>query len=231
MAQLAVICGVKREAFAALKGCPDISLIIYVTGVRQGRGTELALSALRDGAEGLVSFGTCGALDPSLKPGDVIIPDGVISPLGEDFPCDGPWVERLRARAVGPNGPGGPGSRMFGSQHLVDTPLKKANLLQDTGALAVDMESHEIAEVAAQERVPFVVARAVSDTAETAIPSWLAGTIGKHGQVKMMSMLVGMAVHPGDMGALMRLGRESGPAIQSLRRVAGLLIPSFTASR
>ncbi len=231
MAQLAVICGVKREALAALKGCLDISLLIYVTGARGGRGGELARSAIREGAEGLISFGTAGGLDPSLKPGDPIIPNSVRTPLGRDIPCDMEWMKSLRRRMVGEGPALETEYQVFGSQRLIDTPAKKANLFTGTGASAVDMESHEIAEAARAEGVPFVVARAVSDTSGTAIPEWVGAAVGGRGQVRAFSLIGGLLTHPGDFGALIRLGRESGPAFQTLGRMAGVLIPAFAASR
>ena len=65
---------------------------------------------------------------------------------------------------------------MLGASDIIATEDDKARAWRDTGALAVDMESHVVAHVAARHRLPMVAIRVVTDPAERALPpSALAG--------------------------------------------------------
>src|SRR5262245_22159612 len=81
----------------------------------------------------LVSFGIAGALDPSLKPGDLIVAEAVNLADGTSIACDAVWRQRLlqkaneRARVVA------------GRSVAAATSSEKAELFRGTGAVAVDM--------------------------------------------------------------------------------------------
>ena len=60
-----------------------------------------------------------------------------------------------------------------------------------------------------------------------AIPAWVPGHISENGVPVYGAILAGLATHPWDLPGLIRLKRDSGRAVRSLRRVAGRLGPSF----
>jgi nucleoside phosphorylase len=64
-----------------------------------GMGAERAHAAgellLSEGATGLLSWGFAAALDDSVKPGTVIVPERVISATGESYPVSAEWHCRL----------------------------------------------------------------------------------------------------------------------------------------
>jgi adenosylhomocysteine nucleosidase len=98
----------------------------------------------------------------------------------------------------------------------------KAAARRETGAVAVDMESSAVAEVAVASHVPFLAVRVIVDTALDSIPESVTAA-GASGQVRIARLLTGLARSPGDIMALVRLSRRYGAAIRSLRAVAKLV--------
>ncbi|HET8605497.1 MAG TPA: hypothetical protein VFL66_00560 [Gaiellaceae bacterium] len=116
------------------------------------RGTRLGMGAdhVKPGTVPVVIAGVCGAIDPSLRPGDLVLASEVRGD-GEPIPCATDLAERLGAR-VGP----------LVSQDRIAGRADKA-ALRETGALAVDMESYRLAASAGDR--PVAVVRAVVDRA------------------------------------------------------------------
>lgn len=217
--RLGVIVGVQREALC-LTALKDVSaMTIAVTGAKPGRARIAAARLLDEGAAGLVSFGTCGALDPALVPGDVVIPSQIETIGTQPIACDPAWRSALQAfSTVG--GEGAEAPCLLGSDEVATTVQAKQDLYRRSGASVVDMESAEIAEVARERGRPFVAIRAVSDTAQQTLPAWIGKTIDDQGSVVFGPLVWGLLTHPWDLPSLMRLGRTSKASFESLRRVA-----------
>ena len=115
-----------------------------------GDGKDLAAKISRSithDCRGLISFGVSGGLAPHLKPGTCVIGSAVISSAGE-HPTDVQWSKRLLDAFPNPVY----GALVGVPQPIADPDAKRA-LYLETGAVAVDMESHVVAGVAAGARV------------------------------------------------------------------------------
>jgi 4-hydroxy-3-methylbut-2-en-1-yl diphosphate reductase len=151
---LLVLAPLALEARAVRSGAP------WARVERVGMGPKRAsksVELLDQGSRGAILVaGFCGALDPGLEPGDVVLASEVRGPTGTTV-CSDPAVlagvlERGGLRVhVGP---------IASSQRLVLRDRRRA--LQRTGALAVDMESAWLAPAAQGQ--PFVTLRVVVDT-------------------------------------------------------------------
>ena len=111
---------------------------------------------------GVISFGVAGGLDPSLKSGDVVVATEVVAgdarwlaglALSEEL-IDGPHWAPTVVRAG-----------LAGVEQVVVGQAGKAALHSETGASAVDMESHIAAAYAAEAGLPFAALRVISDPA------------------------------------------------------------------
>src|SRR5262249_53762759 len=139
-----------------------------VHAICSGDGRNLAsslASAIRGGCGGLVSFGVAGGLHPDLQPGDCIVASTVVSD-SILIPTDRRWSQHL-IEAV----PGAVLGVLVGVRAPVATPWAKQILHRETGAIAVDMESHVVASVAARHAIPMVAMRVVTDPAVRALPT------------------------------------------------------------
>jgi adenosylhomocysteine nucleosidase len=220
---IGVITGLRAEArsLSALTG-----LRIVCSGSNPQQARRLAVELIDEGARGLLSFGLAGGLSPAVRPGDLLLPEAVVLPAGARLPTDREWCGRLAARlsALAPHVHRG---TLAGSDRLLATIAAKRELHAATGALAVDMESHGIAETATHAGLPFVVIRAVADPFDQLLPRAASTAIGSDGEVRLRAVARALLERPGELGALLRLARQSGRALAALRRVALLVGPAL----
>ncbi len=141
------------EAMVLRWGAPGLEVI--TTGVGPERSARAASRLRHEEPRGVVVAGLCGALDPHLRPGDVIVPDRLLTPDGR--------MQELRAaklRAlVAATGARIVEGAILGVDHVVSE--RERTGLRATGASAVDMESPWLA--AAAKGRPFGVVRIVVD--------------------------------------------------------------------
>lgn len=127
---------------------------------RCGMGPARARAAVRrhdpGSARALAVAGVCGALDPELRPGTVVVPGDVSTRDGATHRADAAGlVDALRRRGIAART-----GALVGSDHLV-TGAERSRLFEVTGAAVVDMETPWLAAAAAER--PFAVLRVVVD--------------------------------------------------------------------
>ena len=118
--------------------------------VASGPGPRLVEKALAEkkNVNGIISTGFCGALDPALQVGNIVV-----------------WGDA----AVASDAPFARGE-IFSSDRVAVTASEKRALRNRTGAIAVDMEAAAVKSKAAEWGVPFMCIRVVSDTAADDMP-------------------------------------------------------------
>lgn len=211
-----VVVGYRAEA-----RCLSPELRILCSGADPARARAAASRLHEQGVAGLVSFGLAGGLAPGLAPGDLLLPEAVVLPDGATITTDSAWRSRLAATLEGA-GLSARSAPIAGSERIVATPDAKRILFARTGAAAVDMESHAVAEVAARAGLPFLVLRAVADHSDQAIPRAAQGAIDAQGEIRHAAVLAGLMRRPWEIPVLIGLGRSSGRGLACLRRVAAL---------
>lgn len=189
MGHVIAVVGLRREA-AVLRGLN----VVTIAGGGDSRRLADELSAAASGADGIISFGTAGALDGRLGIGDWVIGERVGQLL-----CSERWIDaiahRLPEARIGP---------IHADGRLVASPFDKAELNRAFGALAADMESHVVAEVAARAGLPFAVLRCVSDEASAALPPAIEVAMKPGGGLALGAVLGSLLRHPGQLPALAR---------------------------
>lgn len=214
--RLVVVCGLRSEArIAAADG-----VTVLVGGgdnIRLAADLERAAAS----ADGLLSFGVAGGLQPGVKPGDTRVAAGLIAPDGSRFQPDQAWTRALSSKIGVP-------AAVFAA---VDAPLadvaSKAAVYRATGAATVDMESHIVARAAVHYGITFAAIRVVTDPAERSLPH--AATVGMRsdGKVDLAAILRSLGRHPGQVPSLIRTGLDARVAFAALLRCRQLLGPGF----
>lgn len=158
----------------------------------------------------VVSAGACGALDPRLGRGALVVPEAVVAPTGRRHATDG--VAALVRRGA-----------LLTVAQVAQTAADKARLWMDTGALAVDMESAPIVEWARARGLRVAVIRAVSDTAEQAVPADVAALVDAGGRVRAGQALRAALARPRAVADALALGRGADAALRTVAAALGTI--------
>jgi hopanoid-associated phosphorylase len=205
--------GMQREARLVERHGEGIG-VRAVAGGGRAELLEKRLKAALEGAEAVLSIGLGGALDPALEVGAVVVATEVLRPRRR-WETDAAWREWLLARL-----PGARSGAVYGSDEMVLHALDKARLRGKGGAVLVDMESHVAAKVAAARSLPFAVVRVVSDKATASLPQAVLAGITEDGAMNLMGVLGALARDPGQLPALVRVGRDADLAFKALDSAA-----------
>jgi adenosylhomocysteine nucleosidase len=171
---------------------------------------------------GVISFGVAGGLDPTLKSGDIVVATEVMagdtrwlagSALNEELIANAAMGRRRVVR-------GG----LAGVEQVVAGIAKKAALWLETGAAAVDMESHIAAAYATDAGLPFAALRVISDPANRALPALARDAIKPNGDIDLRRVLRGVARNPMTLHSLVSTGIDFNRALRSLRGCRDLLL-------
>jgi len=204
--------------------------LLIVSGVGPAAARDAARRLATAGVGALLSWGMAGALDPLLAPGTLVVPGEVVSPDGVLFATGHEWRERV-SRAIPASQPLCSG-RLLTSAEALGSLEAKSLALRRTAAVAVDMESSAIAEVAAASRLAFLVVRAIVDGATDPVPrAALSALTPGTDALRIARMLAALARAPAELPALIRLSGSYRSARRALAAVArtGALKPAGAA--
>jgi hopanoid-associated phosphorylase len=212
MKPLGIVTGLARE-IACLHPIDRAGTHVFAAGGSFPRAYGAAKAWVEAGAvAGLVSFGIAGALDPALRPGEIVVAREVVDAEGGSWLAPAEWQSRIAAAL-----PGARRGAIFGAGRPVASPADKAALFDAFGALAVDMESHGVARAAAEAELPFVAVRVVADPAERALPRAALAGMDERGGTRIAPVLRALAARPAEVPALLRVARDAGAAFAALK--------------
>jgi adenosylhomocysteine nucleosidase len=176
-------------------------------------GLRAALAAaIARGATGIISFGIAGGLAPELVAGDWVVASAVRKGATR-IATDRAWALSLLDSL-----PGAVHADVAGTDTVVADPDEKSELFHTSGAVAVDMESHIAAQVAAEHRVPFVACRVIIDAAHRALPP--AATLGLRadGKPNVPAIFRSVCREPRQIPDLVRTAFDARIAERALRQ-------------
>ncbi len=195
---------------------------LHVAGMGPERSVAAAATLRRQGIGALVNWGCAAALSPELSPGRLLLPRSCILPDRSEVPCDPVWWRRLTDRLADLAPATTP---LAGSETILPTPTAKRAFHRETEAPAADMESAFLARWCLQQGIPFVAVRAVADDAGAAIPAAVLAAADPDGGIDPLKLLLQLLRHPGQIGPLLRLGRQFRLARDTLATAAARLLP------
>jgi len=215
-----IVTGLVQEARIAAG--PGMAVICSSSDPQQLRAllTVFDPSSIR----GVISFGVAGGLDPTLKSGDVVVATEVLA-------GDARWLAGLTLNedliaSVGLGGRRIVRASLAGAEEVVAARHVKAALHSETGAAAVDMESHIAADYAAKAGLPFAALRVVSDPAHRALPSSAMAAIKPNGDIDLRKIMRSVVRNPMTLRDLVSTGIDFSRALKSLRGCRGFLLGS-----
>ncbi len=199
-----IVTGLQAEAsIAARLGCA------VAAGGGTPWGAELAAERLvAEGATALLSFGLAGGLVAELRPGDIVVPMGVVE-AGRIRPTNA-----AMAACLG----GWSGGMIAAEAEIVALASDKADLAKSSLCGSVDLESGAVARVAERHGIPFAVLRAICDPAERDLPPAALSTLNAKGAIAGTRLIASILRHPGQIPDLIALGGDAARARKALVR-------------
>ena len=180
-----------------------------VAGMGADSARHVAEGVMGSSYQFCISTGFAGALSEKHSVGDVLVAEAV-QHLGKSktLQCSRNLVHAARddgAKEV---------KIFLTADHIVKTQQEKAQLAPF--ADAVEMESFAVMEAAAARNLSAVAIRVISDASNAEVPAFVDGMLDEKGQISASGVLRQMARHPLQLPALIRLGRDSRTAAESL---------------
>jgi adenosylhomocysteine nucleosidase len=174
---------------------PNVSVLC---GTAQ-RYVDKLEKAVQAGGGGIISIGIAGGLAPGLSPGDWVIASGVVAD-GIRIPTDIRWSQKLRQAL-----PDALHADISGVDAPVVTEADKSVLHKLAGTVAVDMESHIAARIAARHGVPFAACRVIIDPAERTLPPATLVGMRPDGRPDVFAVVRSLCRQPRQALALLRV--------------------------
>jgi adenosylhomocysteine nucleosidase len=203
-----------------LAGHP-VTIAVTGDGARNARSGADALLA-GGPVQALVVLGVSGALTPELTTADLIV--GACVKDEEGLAHDAPAAQ-VAALAAATRGRA---ALVMSARKIADTVAEKtrlARLAQADGRPAVvDLESAAYVAAAEQARVPWIVLRAVSDTAGEALPAILNRSADASGSVNRGRVLRGLFSDPGALPQLLSLRKRVAQCAEVLAHAAAAAV-------
>lgn len=209
MSVVGIVCAMKSEASCIMNlrfplfkmAMPGQNTRLCLCGVGTNMAADAASLLHKNGVDALVSFGVAAALDPRLTPGDLVLPETILAAdkigagVGTEAGAEAEenrlvnqeWRNRIQRQLSSQLTV--VGGALVTSQVPLTSGQAKLELGKATGACAMDMESGDVAEVAAKAGVPFIAIRAIIDPVEFSPPEALLSVVYPDGSVQLFQFL------------------------------------------
>lgn len=186
---------------------------IRIATVDSGPGMARARRATEALIEGhsprwIVSTGFCGALRPEMKVGQIVVSNKITTTNNEELTVDvGMSTDPARGLYVG---------KTITVEQIVRTVAQKQTLAEQSGAIAVDMESHAVASVCHDRKNRFLAIRAISDDLSADLPVEVLSLMGETGAVRIGAAIGALWKRPSSYKDMWRLREHAMIASEHL---------------
>jgi len=192
--------------------------LLSISGIGPEAARTAATNLVKHGATALLSWGCAGALSNKLEPGDLLLPRTILTVDNQTLHPHGIWQKQLTAQLSGTLK--WHEEMLVESNRMVSGIEEKQTMAHASGAIAVDMESAAIGRVASQAGIPFMVIRAVADSADEGLPSCIAEAMNGRGRLQIRKLLATLILQPVLWPKLIRLSLHFHAATRTLRIVS-----------
>ncbi|MEE8277752.1 MAG: hypothetical protein V3R89_03425 [Thermoanaerobaculia bacterium] len=179
------------------------------------RGVEALLD--RFPVDRMLAVGVAGGLTPDLDVGTVVVARQVWNGAAAVPPPEESWLEAVLERTAAVE------ATVVNSERIAGDPTTKADLWRlagGEGSAAVDLESAAFARAAAAHGLPYLVIRAISDTADETLPLDFDRFRDQDGRIVESKVLLHALMRPRLLRPLLRLRGQVRDCAESLAEVA-----------
>jgi len=188
--------------------------LLAISGMGFERAQKASEVLITRGATQLLSWGTAGGLAPNLQAGDVVVPEKILFKDKEYF-ADKDWHKEFKQEF-------NTGSIVF-SENILTSVHDKQDLFSKYHAVAIDMESAAVAEIAQKHGLPFLALRFIVDASNEVLPSVVLDALSDDGQVNHVRLLKNLLLKPKEIFALIHLAKSFSKAQKSMNHHSVIL--------
>jgi hopanoid-associated phosphorylase len=178
-------------------------------------------NVVKKGCRSIISFGVAGGLAPHLRPGNWVVASSIIDKQ-QVRPTDRVWSEKILEMI-----PGAVHMPIAGVDSAIVNPTAKRRMHVETGAAAVDMESHLVARLASTHGLSFAAVRMVIDPAHRVVPVAALAGMRPDGGTSITAVMRELIAGPSQLSGLLRVAFDAYAARRALLRARRLLGPDF----
>jgi adenosylhomocysteine nucleosidase len=194
----------RRFILAAHGAGPELAMRAAEVAIRAVSAAKQSSSHL----EAIVSTGYCGALDPALQIGDIVVATQVLDAATQElFPCLDPCRDRENAPVRG---------TVLSQNRIAINIEEKKQLFRQSGACAVEMESAGVALRSKRAGLPFYCIKVISDIAGESFSLDLNRMRTTEGRLARGKIIMHALARPNLVPGLLRLKRRTEEAAQVL---------------
>lgn len=193
-------------------------ILVTYAGIGPINANMAATLLIDRGVNALISWGCAAGLDPHLNPGDLVIPKQVQTEHKIVYHADKFWLESVYALlntklsvSIG---------SLVESSRIIVNHGEKRSIHDQTGAVALDMESAAVFAAGHAAGLPCLALRAIVDPVALDLPQAIVLSQNAEGQVDIKKLLLHLCCHPQQIPGLIKLGRNFKAAAVSLKIVA-----------
>ena len=186
-----------------------IRIVVAESGMGYARARK-ATQAMVDAhaPKWILSSGFAGALLPTMKLGEIIMANEIVDQHGQQISINLTLAsDEANGLYVG---------RILTADEMVRTVEEKKQLHEKHEAIAVDMESLAVAQVAAETKTGFMAVRVISDDMSADLPPEVLSIIGYTGAVRVGAALTSLFKRPESLKDMLHLRTNAQAAARSL---------------
>jgi adenosylhomocysteine nucleosidase len=242
-ADIGIVCALSIELGAFLDRCQKVKKYsggefvfrggyydgIRVAVVESGMGfaaARRATQALLDGhtPAWLLSCGFAGSLSAEIPIGSIVVADSIVDQHGQQLQIDLHMpADPSRGLFVG---------RLLTADTLVRTVNEKRQLAEKHAALAVDLESLAVAQVARERKQRFLAIRVISDDLSSDLPPEILSVVGATGSLRLGAAVGALVKRPGAVKQMWRLRQQAQSVAERLATfLDGVIIQLHAATK
>ncbi|NQV27954.1 MAG: 5'-methylthioadenosine nucleosidase [Rhodopirellula sp.] len=186
-----------------------IRVVVAEAGMGYARARKAA-QAMIDAhqPQWILSCGFAGALLPTMKIGQIVVANEIDDQHGQQ--------KSINLALASDEENGLYVGRILTVDEMVRTVEEKKQLHEKYEAIAVDMESLAVAQVAAETKTGFMAVRVISDDMSSDLPSEILSIVGDTGAVRVGAALTSLFKRPESLKDMLHLRTNAQAAAKSL---------------
>lgn len=191
--------------------------LLALSGAGPENATKASELLLNKGANRLISWGCAAALHPDLKPGDLVLADNLLSADKQNLSINSPWLTHVTEQLSALD----PITGTLAESHtIVADNIDKKTIHQQSGAIALDMESIAVVKTALHNNCPALVIRCIADPVDMSLPKAVSYALNNEGDIVLPKLLWFLFTHPSELPGLIKLGLHFNAAKNKLKLAA-----------